>query len=165
MKFRHALALAAVVGVSATAATAAGPNSYARPSVLEVAQTAGNFETLLIAANNAGLISQLANPLHRVTVLAPTDEAFAKLPKGTVDYLLRAENKDKLARLVNNHIIAGGVLAANFADEPLNLPTLSGDTVKLSGVTAGAAKIKHSDVIGSNGVIHVIDTVLVPPQS
>lgn len=159
---RTLFVLAAAAGLTAGVAQAAGPDHFKRPNVLEVAQTSGKFETLLIAANNAGLVGQLADPLRRVTVLAPTDEAFAKLPRGTVEYLLRFENRDKLARLVNNHIIAGGVLTTNFSGEALQLPTLAGETVELSGSSAGGAKIEHSDVIASNGVIHVIDKVLVP---
>lgn len=162
MTLAKPLAVAIALGLGAMTAHAASYGPTHRPNVLEVASTAGTFETLLIAANNAGLIGRLADPVHRVTVLAPTDAAFAKLPTGTVDYLLRPENKDKLAQLVNNHIIAGGVLSANFEKDALNLPALSGQTVKLEGDHAGQAKIEYADVIASNGVIHVIDRVLVP---
>ncbi len=167
MKSAKALALVAALGLSAGSAFAAGSWSHVnqvRPDVFSVAQTAGTFETLLVAANNAGVLARLADPLHRVTLLAPTDEAFAKLPKGTIEYLMRADNKDKLAELVNNHIIAGGVLSTNFADQPIKAQTLAGQTVTLSGMKAGTAKIEHSDVIASNGVVHVIDQVLVPQK-
>ena len=167
MKSVKALALVAALGLSAGTAYATASWNHinqVRPNVFAVAQTAGTFDTLLIAANNAGVLHRFADPLRRVTILAPTDEAFAKLPKGTLEYLMRADNKDKLAELVNNHIIAGGVLSTNFADQPIEAQTLAGQTVMLSGSKAGDAKIEYSDVIASNGVVHVIDQVLVPKQ-
>lgn len=161
MKLAKVLALSLALSVPAGVAGAA-PDAPPRPNLLAIADTAGNFQMLLTAANNAGLLGSLVNPLDQVTVLAPTDAAFAKLPRGTFEYLMLPQNRDKLADLVKRHIVPGAVLSSAFADGGLELPTLAGTTVKLERTHAGAANIEYTDVIGSNGVIHVIDSVLVP---
>ena len=130
---------------------------------IDTAVGAGSFKTLVAALKAADLVDALKGD-GPFTVFAPTDDAFAKLPAGTIETLLKPENKDKLAELVNNHIIAGGVLSSNFSDQPLEAQTLAGKTVTLSGSKAGDAKIEYSDVIASNGIVHVIDQVLVPKQ-
>ncbi|MFO0011874.1 MAG: fasciclin domain-containing protein [Planctomycetota bacterium] len=131
-----------------------------------VADKAGSFKTLLAAAKAAGLVDALSGD-KALTVFAPTDEAFAKLPKGTVEDLLKPENKDKLASILKYHVVEGRVysedaLAAKAAK------TLQGGTVKIS-VKDGAAyvdsaKIVATDIDASNGVIHVIDSVILPPS-
>jgi len=130
-----------------------------------VADKAGAFKTLLAAAKAAGLVDALSGNKD-LTVFAPTDEAFAKLPKGTVEGLLKPENKDKLAGILKYHVVEGRVysedaLAAKAAK------TLQGASVKIS-VKDGAAfvdgaKIVTTDIDASNGVIHVIDSVILPP--
>jgi uncharacterized surface protein with fasciclin (FAS1) repeats len=130
-----------------------------------VADKAGTFKTLLAAAKAAGLVDALSGN-QDLTVFAPTDEAFAKLPKGTVEDLLKPENKDKLAGILKYHVVEGRVysedaLAAKAAK------TLQGASVKIS-VKDGAAfvdgaKIITTDIDASNGVIHVIDSVILPP--
>jgi transforming growth factor-beta-induced protein len=130
-----------------------------------VADKAGAFKTLLAAAKAAGLVDALSGNKD-LTVFAPTDEAFAKLPKGTVEDLLKPENKDKLASILKYHVVEGRVysedaLAAKAAK------TLQGASVKIS-VKDGAAyvdgaKIVTTDIDASNGVIHVIDSVILPP--
>jgi transforming growth factor-beta-induced protein len=131
-----------------------------------VADKAGSFKTLLAAAKAAGLVDALSGD-KALTVFAPTDEAFAKLPKGTVEDLLKPENKDKLASILKYHVVEGRVysedaLAAKAAK------TLQGGSVKIS-VKDGAAyvdgaKILTTDIDASNGVIHVIDSVILPPS-
>ena len=130
-----------------------------------VADKAGTFKTLLAAAKAAGLVDALSGN-QDLTVFAPTDEAFAKLPKGTVEDLLKPENKDKLAGILKYHVVEGRVysedaLAAKAAK------TLQGASVKIS-VKDGAAfvdgaKIITTDIDASNGVIHLIDSVILPP--
>jgi transforming growth factor-beta-induced protein len=131
-----------------------------------VADKAGAFKTLLAAAKAAGLVDALSGD-KALTVFAPTDEAFAKLPKGTVEDLLKPENKEKLASILLYHVVEGRVysedaLAAKAAK------TLQGQSVKIS-VKDGAAyvdgaKIVTTDLDASNGVIHVIDSVILPPS-
>jgi len=131
-----------------------------------VADKAGSFKTLLAAAKAAGLVDALSGD-KALTVFAPTDAAFAKLPAGTVESLLKPENKDKLAAILLYHVVEGRVysedaLAAKAAK------TLQGSTVNIS-VKDGAAyvegaKIVTTDIDASNGVIHVIDSVILPPS-
>ena len=98
------------------------------------------------------------------TVFAPTDEAFAKLPAGTVDSLLKPENKDKLTAILTYHVLAGKVMAADV--KTMSAKTVNGKEVAIKvdagKVTVGAANVVKTDVAASNGVIHVIDTVLIP---
>ena len=99
------------------------------------------------------------------TVFAPTDEAFAKLPKGTLESLLKPENKDKLAAILTYHVVAGKVLAADVVKIE-SAKTVNGQSVKIStkgdSVMVDGAKVLKTDVLGTNGVIHVIDSVLLP---
>jgi uncharacterized surface protein with fasciclin (FAS1) repeats len=148
-----------------------GPQKYGKSeaaaagnSIAAVAQAAGGFETLLAAAEAAGLKDALSvqGPF---TVFAPTDEAFAALPEGTVENLLQPENRAELERLLQHHIVSGRLPA----DEVLaseSLETLAGTTlqVTLNGEQAqiGGADIKATNVMAGNGVIHVIDAVLIP---
>ena len=128
------------------------------------AAKAGSFKTLLAAAKAAGLVDALSSK-GPLTVFAPTDEAFAKLPKGTVEYLLKPENKSKLAAVLKYHVVSGRV----FSDDAVKAKkakTLLGQPIHIS-VKDGAAKINKSnlvtaDIDASNGVIHVIDAVLLP---
>lgn len=129
-----------------------------------VAEKAGSFTTLLAAAKAAGLVDALTGK-DPLTVLAPTDEAFAKLPPGTVESLLKPENRAKLASILKYHIIADRV----FSDQALRASkarTLQGGTVEFAehddGVRVNGANVIAADIDASNGVIHVIDAVLLP---
>ena len=158
MKTIKVLALGAALLVPVGGAYAVAPKA----SVLEVAEHSGSFYTLLTAATRAGLLNALADPRLKLTLFAPTDEAFAKLPRGTVQFLLDPRNKAELERFVKNHIMAGSIGSASFAGEALNLPTLSGDMVKVEGRKIGKSTITTPDIVATNGVVHVIDEVLIP---
>ena len=134
-------------------------------TIAAVATSAGKFNTLLAAAKAAGLVDALTGS-KPLTVLAPTDEAFAKLPAGTVEMLLKPENKDKLTAILTYHIIAGRVYS-NQALQAKQGKTLQGGTVEFAtrdgAVYANNAKVIGADVDTANGVIHIVDTVLMPP--
>jgi len=129
---------------------------------------AGNkdFSTLVTAVKAAGLVDTLkgAGPF---TVFAPTNAAFAKLPKGTVESLLKPENKAKLQAILKHHVVSGKVLAADVMKlkNGSTVTTVNGDTLVIrnaKGVTVGTAKVVKTDIVCDNGVIHVIDSVLLP---
>jgi uncharacterized surface protein with fasciclin (FAS1) repeats len=134
-----------------------------RENLVEVAMKAGSFGTLLAAAKAAGLVETLqsAGPF---TVFAPTDEAFSKLPAGLVEALLKPENKDTLVKVLTYHVLASEVHAADVSAgevatvEGSNISVELGDRVMING----SASVTATDVMASNGVIHVIDAVLVP---
>jgi uncharacterized surface protein with fasciclin (FAS1) repeats len=133
--------------------------------IVETAVSAGNFNTLAKAIEAAGLVDELkgAGPF---TVFAPTDDAFAKLPAGTVEDLLKPENKEKLRAVLLYHVVQGKYDAAQVSKlNGKSVQTLQGGKVMIrtsSGVRVDDAKVVKTDVIASNGVIHVIDTVLLP---
>ena len=131
-----------------------------------VADSAGMFKTLLAAAKAGGLVEALSGS-DALTVFAPTDEAFGKLPEGTVETLLKPENKQKLVDILKYHVVAGRVYS-DQALEAKSAKTLQGDSVGIS-IKGGAAMVNSSklvktDIEASNGVIHVIDSVLLPPE-
>jgi transforming growth factor-beta-induced protein len=129
--------------------------------VIEAARAAGSFKTLLTAIEAAGLTDTLRGD-GPFTVFAPTDEAFAKLPKGTLDALLR--DKAKLASILTYHVVPGKVMAADVA-KLTEAKTVDGQSVKITtagGVMVDNAKVIKTDVPATNGVIHVIDTVIMP---
>ena len=132
--------------------------------VVDTAVAAGQFKTLAAALQAAGLIETLkgAGPF---TVFAPTDEAFAKLPAGTVESLLKPENKAKLTAILTYHVVAGKVMAADVV-KLKDAKTVQGGSVKVMAmggkVTIDNANVVKTDIVASNGVIHVIDTVLMP---
>ena len=135
--------------------------------IVETAVGAGNFKTLAAALGAADLVDTLKGP-GPFTVFAPTDEAFAKLPKGTVESLLKPENKDKLKAILLIHVVPGSVMAADVV-KLKDAKTAGGSTVKIStdgGVKVGTAKgmsnVTKTDIKASNGVIHVIDAVILP---
>ncbi|MCA8965255.1 MAG: fasciclin domain-containing protein [Planctomycetes bacterium] len=137
-----------------------------KPNLVEVAKKAGKFGTLLAAAKAAGLAETLATG-GPFTIFAPTDEAFAKLGKDTIASLLEPANKAKLQAILKNHVVAGKVMAATAVtlDEAKTIGntrlTLSYDKASKT-LHVGDAKVVAADVVAGNGVIHVIDTVLVP---
>ncbi len=131
--------------------------------IVDTAVSAGSFTTLVAAVTAADLGATLkgAGPF---TVLAPTDDAFAKLPAGTVEDLVKPENKAKLTAILKLHVLAGKVMASNITGS-MNPESVGGETLAIEtdgGVTVNGAKVVTPDVEASNGVIHVIDTVLLP---
>ncbi len=132
--------------------------------VVDTAVAAGNFKTLVAAVQAAGLVDTLKGQ-GPFTVFAPTDEAFAKLPAGTVDDLLKPENKDKLVAVLTYHVVPGKVMAADLAGKETKAKTVQGSEVTINGtngVTVDGAKVIQADIVVDNGVIHVIDAVILP---
>jgi uncharacterized surface protein with fasciclin (FAS1) repeats len=132
--------------------------------IVDIAAGAGTFNTLVAAVGAAGLVETLKSP-GPFTVFAPTDDAFAALPAGTVDSLLLPENKDKLTAILTYHVVPGAVMSADLAGKRLNVATVNGETVHIdgtNGVTVNGATVVTADIVASNGVIHVIDSVLLP---
>ena len=125
---------------------------------------AGHFNTLVAAVKAAGLVDALKGP-GPFTVFAPTDEAFAKLPPGTLESLLKPENKDRLQKILTYHVVAGQVAAQDVV-KLHSAKTLEGGSVTIhvanGGVMVGNAHVIKTDITASNGVIHVIDQVLIP---
>lgn len=164
MKFLKATAVALMLAFTPVAAT-----SVQAANVVETAQGAGVFGTLIAAATAAGLAETLATT-ENITVFAPTDEAFAALPAGTVEDLLKPENKDKLVAILTLHVLGAKVGAADIAEGTTEVDTLNPAaklkvTKDANGVTVAAsntAKVVTADVAADNGVIHIIDTVLLP---
>ena len=136
-------------------------------TIVEVASKNGSFKTLVAAVGAGGLAETLSGK-GPFTVLAPTDEAFAKLPKGTVEMLLLPENKDKLVAILSYHVVPGVAAYSDAVVGMKQLPTVEGSTIPVtvdgSTVKLGDAKVIAVDVEASNGVIHVIDTVLIPSE-
>ncbi|MDZ4760508.1 MAG: fasciclin domain-containing protein [Alphaproteobacteria bacterium] len=135
--------------------------------IVDTAVGAGQFNTLVAALQAAGLESTLRGP-GPFTVFAPTDAAFAKLPPGTVDDLLKPENKAKLAAILTYHVLPAEVPASAVAMQTVEPATVEGKMLKVvgnaDGVMVNNAKVIMADVDASNGVIHAIDTVLMPPM-
>ena len=135
--------------------------------IVDTAVSNGSFNTLATALKAAGLVDTLKGP-GPFTVFAPTDAAFAKLPAGTVETLLKPENKDKLRRILTYHVVPGNVGSAEVTK--LNsAKAVSGDNIKIAvkngKVMVNNANVVTADVAASNGVIHVIDTVILPPEN
>jgi uncharacterized surface protein with fasciclin (FAS1) repeats len=139
-------------------------NEPAKKDIVDTAVAAGNFKTLAAALKAAGLIDTLkgAGPF---TVFAPTDEAFAKLPAGTVENLLKPENKEKLVSILTYHVVPAKAMSKDVAGMN-SAKTVNGKELKLKvdggKVTINEALVTTADIETSNGVIHVIDTVLLP---
>jgi len=132
--------------------------------IVAVASSNADFETLVAAVSAAGLVETLQGE-GPFTVFAPTDDAFAALPAGLVDKLLLPENKDVLVKILTYHVVAGKVLAADVTAG--DVPTVEGQTIAISvdgGVKVNDANVVATDVLASNGVIHVIDAVILPPD-
>lgn len=133
-------------------------------TIVEVASATDGFSTLVAAVQAAGLVDTL-NGEGPFTVFAPTDDAFAALPAGLVDALLLPENKEVLTKILTYHVVPGAVMAADVTDG--EVATVEGQSVTLStadGVTINNAKVIQADVVADNGVIHVIDAVILPPD-
>ena len=158
------LSLIAIV-MGSTANARVNANSLESNDVVETAVAAGQFKTLAAALEAAELIDALKGN-GPFTVFAPTDEAFAKLPAGTVEALLKPENKEKLKAVLLYHVVPGSVTADQVTKlNNRSVKTLQGSSIKVKtshGVTVDNAKVTQTDIKASNGVIHVIDTVLMP---
>lgn len=180
MKLLKAAMFSMALAVSGTAYAAdpmvGGAPMYASKNIVENAVNSKDHTTLVAAVKAAGLVETLEGP-GPFTVFAPTNEAFAKLPKGTVDTLLKPENKDKLVKILTAHVVAGKVTAEDLIRDikknggKYNMTTVSGDslTAELKGKqvyiideSGGAAEVTIPDVMQSNGVIHVVNAVLLP---
>ena len=162
------LALGTLAAVAMTVAPVTAVPAVAQTKdIVDTAVAAGSFKTLAAALKAAGLVDTLKGP-GPFTVFAPTDEAFAKLPAGTVETLLKPENKAKLTRILTSHVVAGKVMAADAA-RLTSAKAVSGDTLTIAaqggGVMIDKAKVVKTDIAASNGVIHVIDTVILPKDS
>lgn len=143
---------------------AEAPGEAGGESIVEVAEANGSFDTLVSAIQTAGLEETLSAE-GPYTVFAPTDEAFAELPEGTVEKLVMPENREALGQILAYHVVPGEVDAADI--QPGALGTVEGSEVEVSvdpvGVTVNGANVVQPDVTADNGVIHVVDTVLLPP--
>ncbi len=162
------LALGTLAAAALTFAPLTVAPAAAQPKdIVDTAVAAGSFKTLAAALKAAGLIDTLKGP-GPFTVFAPTDEAFAKLPAGTVEMLLKPENKEKLTRILTYHVVAGKVMAADAA-KLTSAKAVSGDTLTIAAqggsVMIDKAKVVKADIAASNGVIHVLDTVILPKES
>jgi len=146
----------AIAGVTASADTRQGA-----ADIVDTAVAAGSFKTLVTAIQAAGLVDTLKGD-GPFTVFAPTDEAFAKLPAGTVEGLLK--DKEALTKVLTYHVLVGKVMAANV--KPGKVKTVQGQSLNITtgfyGVKINSAKVVQTDIVASNGVIHVIDTVVLP---
>ncbi|MBL8187075.1 MAG: fasciclin domain-containing protein [Acidobacteria bacterium] len=159
--FLASFALAAVVALGATV-TPVGANKNDQKDIVDTAVAAGNFKTLAAALQAAGLVETLKGK-GPFTVFAPTDEAFAKLPAGTVEALLK--DKEKLTKILLYHVVSGNVMAKDVVK--LNsAKTVQGSAVKINAkdgkVMVDNANVIKADITASNGVIHVIDSVILP---
>ena len=157
------IAMAAVLVLSLAIGADAGPKA-ASQDIVDTAVAAGSFKTLAAALQAAGLVDTLKGK-GPFTVFAPTDEAFAKLPPGTVEDLLKPENKEKLVAILTYHVIPGRNLAAQVT-KMSSAKTVNGQSVAISvnggTVMVDNAKVIKTDILCSNGVIHVIDSVILP---
>ncbi len=133
------------------------------PDIVDTAVAAGSFNTLVAAVTAAGLVDTLKSE-GPFTVFAPSDDAFAKLPAGTVDTLVKPENKDKLTAILTLHVVSGKVMSSDITG-PMSPASVGGENLDIAtdgGVSVNGAKVVTADIDCSNGVIHVIDTVLMP---
>ena len=160
-----AIVAVAAAMISVTAVTA--QTQSAKADIVDTAVAAGSFNTLAKALQAADLVDTLKGK-GPFTVFAPTDEAFAKLPQGTLDDLLKPENKAKLRRILTYHVVSGRVTAADVV-KLKSAKAVSGDAIEITSnggtVTVDGAKVVKTDINASNGVIHVIDSVMLPDSA
>lgn len=164
MKIARIVAVLSLMASALTFSTARASDEAAHPGdIVAVAAGAGKFNTLVAAVKAAGLVETLQGK-GPFTVFAPTDEAFAKLPEGTVASLLKPENKEKLVAILTYHVVPGKVMAADV--KTMKAKTVNGKELSLKvedgKVTVDDAKVIKTDVAAKNGVIHVIDAVILP---
>lgn len=156
VKTLTAAAFACVLSISAVKAA----------DIVDTAISAGSFKTLATALKAAGLVDTLKGT-GPFTVFAPTDDAFAKLPAGTVEGLLKPENKKQLVSILTYHVIPGQVMSKDLAGKTMMAKTVEGGQLSIDatkGVKVDGANVTKADIVASNGVIHVIDSVLMPKK-
>ena len=157
--------IATLMAATLAAPAAAGHHGKMTSDIVDTAANAGTFNTLIAAAKAAGLVGALKGE-GPLTVFAPTDDAFSALPAGTIESLLKPEAKDQLATILKYHVIAGRVGSGALADGA-RLETLAGIDANISKTEGGFnienARIVQTDINASNGVVHVIDRVILPP--
>ncbi|MCM2562728.1 fasciclin domain-containing protein [Lutimaribacter sp. EGI FJ00015] len=161
MKRRTFFAAVAAAGLTAAAGCT---TTTTQPDVVDILAANDEFSTLVAAVGAADLAGTLKGD-GPFTVFAPTNAAFEKLPAGTVESLLRPENRDQLASILTYHVVPGAVTSDQLAGQRLDVKTVQGTTVDVNGthgVRVNNARVIQADVAGSNGVIHVIDSVLLP---
>jgi uncharacterized surface protein with fasciclin (FAS1) repeats len=170
MRIRTILSSVAAAALLGAPAFATGPkDAYGdyhadKKDIVDTAAATEGFETLVAAVQAADLVETLKGD-GPFTVFAPTNEAFAALPEGTLDDLLKPENKDQLAAILTYHVVPGKVMAADLAGKELEADTASGVKLPIDatdGVVAGGANVVKADIETSNGVIHVVDKVMLP---
>ncbi len=155
--------------LSITTATLLATPAFAESHTKDIVDTAvdaGSFTTLVAAVQAAGLVETLKGE-GPFTVFAPTDEAFAALPAGTVEELLKPENKDKLTAILTYHVVPGKVMSTDLSND-MKAATVEGSEVTImteGGVMVNGANVTTADIEASNGVIHVIDAVILPPSA
>ncbi|MEO0703114.1 MAG: fasciclin domain-containing protein [Pseudomonadota bacterium] len=162
MKRRSVLKATAIVGLAVLAACA--PAMDDGDDIVDIAASNEDFSTLVAAVTAAGLVETLKGD-GPFTVFAPTNAAFAKLPAGTVESLLEPANRDQLVSILTYHVVPGAVTSDQLAGQRLNVATVQGDTVHIdgtNGVTVEDATVTSADILATNGVIHAIDSVLLP---
>lgn len=163
--FTRRTAVKAFAGAAALALVAACAPMDEGDDIVDIAAGDENFSTLVAAVTAAGLVDTLKSD-GPFTVFAPTNAAFAKLPAGTVESLLLPENKDQLVSILTYHVVGGAAVTSDaLAGKRLSVSTVQGSSVHVDGtdgVTVDDATVTAADIIASNGVIHVIDTVLIP---
>lgn len=140
------------------------PGAAINADIVDTAVNAGSFKTLVSAIQAAGLEATLRG-VGPFTVFAPNDEAFAKLPAGTIESLLKPENKEQLVSILTYHVLSGTVTSSDIAGKKWNPNTVQGSTVVIdatNGVKVNGANVVKADILTSNGVIHVIDSVIMP---
>jgi uncharacterized surface protein with fasciclin (FAS1) repeats len=166
MRFQIASVVAAAVAVIGLVLGSADTRA-ATKDLVDTAVNAGQFKTLAAALGAADLVDTLKGE-GPFTVFAPTDEAFAKLPPGTVENLLKPENKDQLIAILTYHVVPGKVMAADVV-ELKEAKTVNGKMLDIEtkgdAVMVNDAKVTATDIGATNGIIHVIDTVILPPKS
>ena len=149
----------------AIAAMLVAASPAAAADIVETAVTNGSFKTLTAALQAAGLVETLKGK-GPYTVFAPSDEAFKKLPAGTVENLLKPENKAQLQKVLTYHVVAGNVMSNDLKGKTTNAKTVEGSAVRIdasgNAVKVDDAVVTKTDVSASNGVIHVIDRVIMP---
>ncbi len=158
------VSLAAAPAVFADHHGKADAHAMAKADIVDTAVSAGSFNTLVAAVQAAGLVDILKSD-GPFTVFAPTDAAFAKLPAGTVEDLLKPENKDQLVAVLTYHVVAGKVASGDLAGKKLEAKTVQGSMVDIdatNGVRIDGATVIQADIMTSNGIIHVIDSVILP---
>jgi len=169
MNFRTTSILLFALLAFAGQAVAGGHSAPAKPQqdIVDTAIAAGTFQTLVAAVQAADLVGALKGE-GPLTVFAPNDAAFAALPAGTVENLLKPENKDQLTAVLLYHVVSGKIMAADIG-AGASPTTLQGQKIDVvgsaSGVTVNGANVVAADIVTSNGVIHVIDAVILPPAA